>query len=244
MVRAADARRGAAGVEVLAAVAGGDVLVVDVGGATTDVYSVLTPQGEDAPATGQARRLAEVVAPLWHARTVEGDLGMRWNAAGVVEAAAAEGLLAPARRSGLAAYAARRRGRPGALPPDTAERLARRLGARHPARRARRTVALRRHGRARDGDVGAPAAARRAPRRGQRGRAPARPTRRTAAHPVGGRRPTTAAGWRVPEARADHRRRRDTCCSPSGCWPAPTRRQRARSPGRPPDPPDGVAVAP
>ena len=69
------------GVEVLAEVVGGDVLVVDVGGATTDVYSVITPQGEDATIH------REVVGTLWHARTVEADLGMRWTAPGVVEAA-------------------------------------------------------------------------------------------------------------------------------------------------------------
>ena len=57
------------GVEVLADVVGGDVLVVDVGGATTDVYSVITPQGEDATIH------REVVGTLWHARTVEADLG-------------------------------------------------------------------------------------------------------------------------------------------------------------------------
>jgi uncharacterized protein (TIGR01319 family) len=72
------------GVEVLADVVGGDVLVVDVGGATTDVYSVITPQGEDATIH------REVVGTLWHARTVEADLGMRWNAEGVVEAAERE----------------------------------------------------------------------------------------------------------------------------------------------------------
>jgi uncharacterized protein (TIGR01319 family) len=74
------------GVEVLAEVAGGDVLVVDVGGATTDVYSVITPQGEDATIH------REVVGTLWHARTVEADLGMRWTAEGVVEVGARERL--------------------------------------------------------------------------------------------------------------------------------------------------------
>ncbi|WP_238154337.1 glutamate mutase L [Ornithinimicrobium sufpigmenti] len=87
LVRAATPDAVLGGVEVLAAVAGQDVMVVDVGGATTDVYSVLEPQGEDAGLRKQ------VVAPLWHARTVEGDLGMRWGAPGVVEAARAEGLL-------------------------------------------------------------------------------------------------------------------------------------------------------
>jgi len=106
------------GVEVLASVTdGGDVLVVDVGGATTDVYSCLTPEGEDA---GLRK---DVVAPLWHARTVEGDLGMRWNAEHVVEAAVAEHLLdTVADRDALTAYAARVHERPGSLPVDDAER--------------------------------------------------------------------------------------------------------------------------
>ena len=89
MVRAATPDVMLRGVEVLAEAAdgdGADVLVFDIGGATTDVYSVISPEGEDA---GLSK---EVVAPLWHARTVEGDLGMRWNARGVAEAAASENL--------------------------------------------------------------------------------------------------------------------------------------------------------
>ncbi len=129
------------GVEVLAEAlaqegTGADVLVVDVGGATTDVYSVITPQGEDGAASDLAR---EVVAPLWRARTVEGDLGMRWSAPGVVAAAAAEGLLAPGEEASLGEYAGAVAADPGMLPadpsPDT--RLAE-LAV---------TVALRRHGR-------------------------------------------------------------------------------------------------
>ena len=106
------------GVEVLASVAdGGDVLVVDIGGATTDVYSCLTPEGEDA---GLRK---DVVAPLWHARTVEGDLGMRWNAEHVVEAAVVEHLLdTVADPAALTAYAARVHEQPGSLPVDDAER--------------------------------------------------------------------------------------------------------------------------
>jgi uncharacterized protein (TIGR01319 family) len=106
------------GVEVLASVAGaGDVLVVDIGGATTDVYSCLTPEGEEA---GLRK---DVVAPLWHARTVEGDLGMRWNARHVVEAAAGEHLLdTVADPAALAEYAARVHERPGSLPVDDLER--------------------------------------------------------------------------------------------------------------------------
>ncbi|HEY6795070.1 MAG TPA: glutamate mutase L [Kineosporiaceae bacterium] len=93
MLRGATPDAVLAGVEVLADGApgvpgAGDVLVVDVGGATTDVYSVVTPAGEDATLP------REVVATLWRARTVEGDLGMRWSAPGVLAAARAERLLA------------------------------------------------------------------------------------------------------------------------------------------------------
>src|SRR5664280_2581656 len=87
MVRAATPDAMLRGVEALAAATDGDVMVFDIGGATTDVYSVISPEGEDATLR------KEVVAPLWHARTVEGDLGMRWNARGVVEAARVEHLL-------------------------------------------------------------------------------------------------------------------------------------------------------
>jgi len=93
MVRAATPDAMLRGVETLAAGTGGDagdVLVFDIGGATTDVYSVISPEGEDATLR------KEVVAPLWHARTVEGDLGMRWNAHGVVQAARVEHLLSDA----------------------------------------------------------------------------------------------------------------------------------------------------
>jgi len=109
----------------------GDVLVVDVGGATTDVYSVVTPSGEDA-----APR-EDVVPTPWRARTVEGDLGLRWSAVGVVDAARAEGL---ATGPGLQAYAERVAGDPAFVPADPREdaELAR-LAV---------TVALRRHGRA------------------------------------------------------------------------------------------------
>ena len=61
MVRAATPDAVLAGVELLADGAGdvagvGDVLVVDVGGATTDVYSVVTPVGEDADAAPRRGR--------------------------------------------------------------------------------------------------------------------------------------------------------------------------------------------
>ncbi len=65
----------------------GDVVVVDVGGATTDVYSVVEVDPEDS---GLSR---EVVATVPASRTVEGDLGMRWSALSTVEAGAGSGLL-------------------------------------------------------------------------------------------------------------------------------------------------------
>ena len=64
----------------------GDVVVVDVGGATTDVHSVVAADPEDA---GLAR---EVVATAPVSRTVEGDLGMRWSAVPTVEAAREAGI--------------------------------------------------------------------------------------------------------------------------------------------------------
>ncbi len=73
MVRGATPDVVLTGVEVLAGVVG-DLVVVDVGGATTDVHSVVELDPEDA---GLAR---DVVAPTALTRTVEGDLGMRWSA--------------------------------------------------------------------------------------------------------------------------------------------------------------------
>ncbi|MFV2114648.1 glutamate mutase L [Micromonospora sp. LOL_025] len=136
LVRAATPDAVLIGVEVLADTLGGDLVVVDVGGATTDVYSVLTP---DERATGPGR---EVAGSLWRARTVEGDLGMRWSAPGVVRAAVEERLLTDAQRDDLAAGAAVRAGDPGFLPAGDAERA---VDARIAALAA--TVALRRHAR-------------------------------------------------------------------------------------------------
>ena len=112
MVRAATPDAVLAGVQVLADSVEGDVLVIDVGGATTDVYSALQPQGEDA---GLAK---DVVAPLWQSRTVEADLGMRWSAEGVLEAAGREAL--PVSEA-LLAYAVRVACEPAHLPADAAE---------------------------------------------------------------------------------------------------------------------------
>ncbi|MGI8434001.1 MAG: glutamate mutase L [Nocardioidaceae bacterium] len=64
----------------------GDVVVLDIGGATTDVHSVVEVDPEE---TGLAR---EVVGAVPVSRTVEGDLGMRWSALATFEAAEAAGV--------------------------------------------------------------------------------------------------------------------------------------------------------
>jgi uncharacterized protein (TIGR01319 family) len=109
MVRAPTPDAMLRGAELAAEVLGTDLLVVDVGGATTDAYSVVTPAGEDATLR------KEVVGTLWSARTVEGDLGVRWNAVGIVEAAARERIPVGA---ALSRYAASVATDPGHLPAD------------------------------------------------------------------------------------------------------------------------------
>jgi uncharacterized protein (TIGR01319 family) len=90
----------------------GDVAVVDVGGATTDVHSVV----ELDPETAELGR--EVVATMPVSRTVDGDLGMRWSAVSTVEAAMAAGLELP---PGLAEAAQARQVDPGFLAISTRE---------------------------------------------------------------------------------------------------------------------------
>ena len=92
----------------------GDVVVVDVGGATTDVHSVVELDPEDA---GLGR---EVVATVPVSRTVEGDLGMRWSAVSAVE----EGLAAEVIEDGdrLRRAAEVRRDDPAFLPADEIDR--------------------------------------------------------------------------------------------------------------------------
>jgi uncharacterized protein (TIGR01319 family) len=105
------------GVELLARGLGddrpgaGDVVVVDIGGATTDVHSVVEvdPEGGAVDQEGLAR---EVVAPTPVTRTVEGDLGMRWSAVSTAEAVEQPELLDAARR---------RHDEPGFLPETPAE---------------------------------------------------------------------------------------------------------------------------
>ncbi|MEP7369935.1 MAG: glutamate mutase L [Dermatophilaceae bacterium] len=136
MVRAATPDAMLRGVETLAAGTEGDVLVLDIGGATTDVYSVISPQGEDAVLR------KDVVAPLRHARTVEGDLGMRWNATGVVRAATAEGLLSGSEVEALGAWASAMEADPAYLPIGDGE-----VGLDLTLARVAALIAVRRHAR-------------------------------------------------------------------------------------------------
>ncbi len=106
------------GVEVLARFAG-DVVVVDVGGATTDVHSVLALRDASSlGSSGTERRREkatlsrEVVATTPVTRTVEGDLGMRWSATSTVAAA---------ERDDLTDAAEVRHADPGFLPDNDAE---------------------------------------------------------------------------------------------------------------------------
>ncbi|HEX6770344.1 MAG TPA: methylaspartate mutase accessory protein GlmL [Candidatus Binatia bacterium] len=57
----------------------GDMLVVDVGGATTDVHSI----GEGQP--GGENVIVQSMAEAYAKRTVEGDLGIRYNAGTILE---------------------------------------------------------------------------------------------------------------------------------------------------------------
>ena len=127
------------GVEVLAAAMGRDpstgltmsgVVVVDIGGATTDVHSVVELDPEDA---GLSR---EVVASTPVTRTVEGDLGMRWSALSTWESGREAGLLG----EDLRPAAVRRAADPSFLPETDSERQEdEQIAA------AAATIALRRH---------------------------------------------------------------------------------------------------
>jgi uncharacterized protein (TIGR01319 family) len=113
MVRGATPDLVLTGVEVLAAQTGGNgVVVVDIGGATTDVHSVVRLDPEDA---GLSR---EVVASTPVTRTVEGDLGMRWSALTTWEAGREAGLVGEDLRPG----AVRRTAEPAFLPGTESER--------------------------------------------------------------------------------------------------------------------------
>ncbi len=125
MVRGATPDVVLTGVELLAA-AGGEVVVVDVGGATTDVHSVVELDPEDAVLA------RDVVAPTPVTRTVEGDLGMRWSALSTAEEAGLEPHLVEAARQ--------RRDDPGFLPATGTE-----MDEDEALARAAVALALRRH---------------------------------------------------------------------------------------------------
>lgn len=96
----------------------GELLAVDLGGATTDVYSIAS--GLPTRASTFVHGLAEPYVK----RTVEGDIGMRYSARGVAEEAGTEEL---ARVSGLDQDQVQRALRrieedPGLLPDDEAQR--------------------------------------------------------------------------------------------------------------------------
>jgi uncharacterized protein (TIGR01319 family) len=118
-------------VELLADQLDGDLLVVDIGGATTDVYSVREPVDS-----------TDVAGTLWRSRTVEGDLGLRWNAPSVLAAAVAERLLTESEKDHLEAPAQARADDPGQTPHTDADRSIDETIARLAA-----TIALRRHAR-------------------------------------------------------------------------------------------------
>jgi len=107
----------------------GDVVVVDVGGATTDVHSVVELDPETA-SIGEGGLSREVVATTAVTRTVEGDLGMRWSAVSTVEEAGLD----------LLAEAGQRRADPGFVPATRDEAEVDEAIA-----RAAAEVALRRH---------------------------------------------------------------------------------------------------
>ena len=119
------------GVEVLAAGLGvRGVVVVDIGGATTDVHSVVELDPEDVELS------REVVATTPVTRTVEGDLGMRWSALSTWEAGREAGLLG----EDLRPAAVRRAAEPSLLPENDTDRHADEQIAATAA-----TIALRRH---------------------------------------------------------------------------------------------------
>ncbi len=203
----------------------GDVVVVDVGGATTDVHSVVETDPEDA---GLAR---EVVATVPVSRTVEADLGMRWSAVPTVEEGLSAGLLEDPDRMRTAADV--RRADPAFLPGTEDERrddasiAAAAVGIALRRHAGRQQVAFSAEGRVversgkdlREVDllVGSGGVLRNNPERG--GRPGAR-----VGH--GGRR----TGWLAAAARAAHRRR-------------PRLRARAGRPARRRAPPRGAQPA-
>jgi uncharacterized protein (TIGR01319 family) len=112
LVRAVTPDAVLAGVSRFATLTGGEaVLVVDVGGATTDVCS----------AVSEVDDVERTVALPPDRRTVEGDLGMRVSAPGVVAEALAERLVEPAEARRLEVAALARAAHVDRVPDDEAE---------------------------------------------------------------------------------------------------------------------------
>lgn len=108
------------GVELLSVGTGqrpglGGLVVVDVGGATTDVYSVIRTSH-----VGAQRK--ELVPSAQTSRTVEADLGLRWSAEGVVEAARSLNMVTGLKLERLVAAAQVRISDPSFLPQTDDER--------------------------------------------------------------------------------------------------------------------------
>ena len=94
----------------------GDVAVVDIGGATTDVHTVVDVDPEDGALARQ------VVAATPVTRSVEGDLGMRWSAVTTVERGIEGGLVDEHERPDLEEVARAYADEPGGLPGDATGR--------------------------------------------------------------------------------------------------------------------------
>lgn len=120
MIRMATPDAALRGVEILGrarAESGGPagVIMIDIGGATTDVHSfTVTP-----PRQGYKHSLLPD-APT--ARTVEADLGMRWNALGIIEAAREHRFLTEGELADLEPAAHHRVEDPGMIAADERER--------------------------------------------------------------------------------------------------------------------------
>jgi len=89
----------------------GELMAVDLGGATTDVYSIT--DGLPTKAGTVLRGLPEPYAK----RTVEGDIGMRYSAQGVMEAAGEEALISASGATGeeIRAWIEKIKNNPGVL---------------------------------------------------------------------------------------------------------------------------------
>ncbi|MFH0993484.1 MAG: methylaspartate mutase accessory protein GlmL [bacterium] len=91
----------------------GELVIIDIGGATTDLYSV-------CHATKRSDVIVHGLEEPYAKRTVEGDLGLRWSALGIVKALTAEeiGLINQDQGIDIRAEAERRFGDIAFVPDD------------------------------------------------------------------------------------------------------------------------------